>query len=112
MVRFSNAAPQRLIYLGGTLSLRRSHCSVTHQQLIANYALEAFLEPGEVGAPPVERAGEFVQKSLRSDQSVQDTVAQGVDFRFEGEQMVGSALVFEDVVIHMAFLAVDSSHID
>jgi hypothetical protein len=29
---------------------------------------------------------------------------QGLDYRFEGKDKVGSALVFDDIIIHMAFL--------
>jgi len=37
---------------------------------------------------------------------VSDFLKQGWDYRFEGEDRVGSALVFDDTIIHMAFFKI------
>ena len=53
-------------------------------------------------ARSIEEAGQCKEEKFKS-------VGHGWDHRFEGKGMVGSALVHEEKVIHMAFFSADES---
>lgn len=52
---------------------------------------------------PRDKADEFLKKIIRCKEQKFDSVGYGQDYRYEGRKMVGSALVHEGNVIHMAF---------
>ena len=55
----------------------------------------------------VEKAREFVEEAGQCKEEKFKSVGHGWDHRFEGKGMVGSALVHEENVIHMAFFKMD-----
>jgi hypothetical protein len=86
-------------------------------KLIKSYAMEAWLESrkkGKAGDAKGESKGElavdqaqdkakaFLTFIERSGQKTYDSIGMGQDVRFDGEGIVGSALVVDDKLIHMA----------
>ncbi|MFC1974867.1 ARPP-1 family domain-containing protein [Chloroflexota bacterium] len=75
-----------------------------HAQFVKSYAMEALLEKDdEAEAGPVDKAETFLQEAQRTQESRFEAVGQGHDYRFEGENVMGSALVHDGHVIHLAF---------
>ena len=58
-------------------------------------------EKGETGSVDVGRA--FIEKTRQCKEEKFKSVGHGWDHRFEGPGIVGSALVHQEKVIHMAF---------
>ena len=52
---------------------------------------------------PMEEAKKFLQEMKDCKEDKYPSAGQGMDYRFEGEDKVGSALVYLEKVIHMAF---------
>ena len=75
-----------------------------HPQLIKSYAMEAILGKKEPGESVTKAMGlEFFEKVQRSKEQQFDGVGLGRDYRYEIEDVFGSALVFNQRVIHLAF---------
>ena len=65
--------------------------------------------PGETGKGkenPLETAQAFLADILKCQEQKYDSVGHGTDYRYEGGKIVGSALIHEDTVIHMAFFRI------
>jgi hypothetical protein len=81
-----------------------------HTKLIKSYAIDAILQSnGDFDEPSVGDAKALLQEVQNCDESIYPSVGQGYDYRFEGESVVGSALVFNESVIHLAFFKLDKS---
>ena len=52
------------------------------------------------------KRGEFLERILACTEQPFDSVGYGRDYRYEGRKIVGSALVHEGNVIHMAFFQI------
>ena len=50
-----------------------------------------------------ETAGKFMEEIKECQEKKYASLGQGWDYRFEGKDKVGSALVFDDIIIHIAF---------
>jgi len=81
-------------------------------KLIKSYAMEAWLESRKPGAKIDARNGEDTPKAKAfllsvegCEQKMYDSVGLGRDVRFNGTGVVGSALMVEDKLIHMAIFA-------
>jgi hypothetical protein len=73
-------------------------------KLFKSYALEASLkESGDTWKTSVEEAEEFLETAAEAPHTTHDSVGYGTDYRFSTEELVGSALVVDDTVIHTAF---------
>ena len=80
---------------------------VLHPKLIRSYVMDALTEkPARVKEPPKEKADAFLKKIFECTEQRFDSVGYGQDYRYEGKKIVGSALVHENMVIHMAFFQV------
>jgi len=78
-----------------------------HPKLIRSYVMDALTEKPQKGSkPPHEKAEAFLKRIIQCTEQRFDSVGYGWDFRYEGKKIVGSALVHEDTVIHMAFFQV------
>jgi hypothetical protein len=55
---------------------------------------------------PGKKADAFLKKILQCTEQKFDSVGYGQDYRYEGKKIVGSALVHENTVIHMAFFQI------
>jgi len=79
-----------------------------HEKLIKSYALEAllnekFYDPNEISDKEVRsKAVDFFKHVLECREKKYKSVGYGYDYRFEDDEVAGSALVHESVV-HMAF---------
>ncbi len=83
---------------------------IIHPKLVKSYAMDALLEKRkDHEAPSSERARAFLEEARLCNETKFKSVGHGWDHRFENKHMVGSALVHEDQVIHLAFFEVDES---
>lgn len=75
-----------------------------HPQLIKSYAMEAILGKKEPGGSVTKAMGQALFEKVKHSQERQFAgVGLGRDYRYEIEDVFGSALVFNDRVIHLAF---------
>lgn len=78
-----------------------------HPKLIRSYVMDALTEKPKRGKEtPGQKADAFLKKILQCTEQTFDSVGYGRDYRYEGKKIVGSALVHENVVIHIAFFQV------
>ncbi len=91
-------------------------------KLIKSYAMEAMLVTerrrrgrGKGGAekalakPTAEEARMFLKLAAACEEKKYESVGLGWSFRYAGPGVVGSALAFNDKVVHMAFFSVDEA---
>lgn len=75
-----------------------------HGNIIKSYALEAILsEDSKQGKNILDQARHFLDVTRKTDESRHKSLGYGYDHRFEGKGVVGSSLIYNDVVIHTAF---------
>jgi hypothetical protein len=106
---------------------REAAFSLLYPKLIKSYAMEAWIEgrqekkkqnkePAQAEAVAGEedpKAREFLAAVAESSGKAYDSVGMGQDFRFDGKGIVGSALVVDEKLVHMAFFgATDSQKIE
>ena len=83
-----------------------------HQKILKSYALEAMLNEGGEGEGTFngpERARSFLDDVRLSVDDKHKSVGYGWDHRLEGPQIVGSALTYQDQVIHTAFFQMEEN---
>jgi hypothetical protein len=81
---------------------------VLHPKLVKSYAMDALLQQREEGGNgSVGNGKAFIEEAGQCKEEKFKSVGHGWDHRFEGNGMVGSALVHEENVIHMAFFKMD-----
>jgi hypothetical protein len=104
-----------LVFLGGEVagldfvSHERAY-SLLHDKLAKSYAMEAVLENAEnAPTPDPAKAKAFLDEVEACSEKKYESVGKGWDYRFEGQLMVGSGLVAEEKVIHLAFFRVTES---
>ena len=91
-------------------------------KLIKSYAMEAMLlterrkrgrdKGGDAKAlaiPTADGAREFLKRAVGSEEKKYESVGLGWSYRYAGPGIVGSALAFNDKVVHMAFFGVDEA---
>jgi hypothetical protein len=91
-------------------------------KLIKSYAMEAMLVTerrkrgrGKGGAekapakPSADEAREFLRKAAACEEKKYESIGLGWSYRYAGPGVVGSALAFNDKVVHMAFFSIDES---
>ena len=90
-------------------------------KLIKSYAMEAMLltERRKRGrgkgagkspaVPAADAAREFLKRAAASDEKKYESVGLGWSYRYAGPGIVGSALAFNDKIVHMAFFSVDEA---
>jgi hypothetical protein len=91
-------------------------------KLVKSYAMEAiFLREGrkagrgkgEAGKgsakPGPDEAREFLKRAAACEEKKYESVGQGWSYRFSAPGVVGSALTFNEKVVHMAFFSVDEA---
>ena len=99
------------VFVGGEVAgwdmlSRESAFEVIFPKLVKSYAMDAVLEKGKKKGSskrPGEEAKRFLQEIKDCTEKKYPSSGQGWDYRFEGKDKVGSALVYSDKVIHMAF---------
>ncbi len=91
------------------LSLETAY-SLLHPKLVKSYAMEALMQKAPKNEKPgADKAKEFLKEVSRCKEKKYKSVGKGDDHRFEGKQLVGSALKFQKKVIHMAFFSITES---
>ena len=80
---------------------------VIYPKLVRSYLMDAILEkPGKGKTDIHEKAESFMSKISTCTEKRYDSVGHGQDYRYEGKKIVGSALIHENTVIHMAFFGI------
>jgi hypothetical protein len=104
-----------MVFINGTivgfdiLSRPAAYASL-HKKLLKSYAMEALLERKKhFPEPTTDVAKHFLQSITASEEKKYQSTGLGWDYRFEAQGKVGSALVNDDNVIHMAFFTIDES---
>ena len=81
-----------------------------HKKLVKSCAVEALLDRKKKTIKPIDAIAKgFLQDVMACKDTVHKSVGLGWDFRFEGKGKIGSALVHEDKVVHMAFFTLAES---
>lgn len=81
-----------------------------HPKLAKSYAMDAILQQGgKADNGSVEKARRFIEDTRQCKEERFKSVGHGWDHRFEGSGVVGSALVHQEKVIHMAFFGITES---
>ena len=99
--------------------------SKIHSKLIKSYCIDALRkelsrknknaekspdskkEQNEMPIASIERAKYFLEEAKLCNESCFKSAGLGDDYRYEGQFIIGSALFFNDTVIHMAFFKND-----
>ena len=80
---------------------------VLHPKLIRSYVMDALTEKPVKGKEASQGIAEtFLKEVLDCSENPFDSIGYGKDYRYEGKKIVGSALVHENTVIHMAFFQI------
>ncbi len=75
-----------------------------HPKLLKSYAIEAMVKPEtSVATPTLDLAIAFLKLATSGTIQSYASVGLGQDYRCEGPHFVGSALIVEEQVIHLAF---------
>ncbi len=78
-----------------------------HPKLIRSYVMDALTEKPVKGEHDYRQVADaFLARILECEEQQFASVGYGNDYRYEGKKIVGSALVHENAVIHMAFFQV------
>jgi hypothetical protein len=84
--------------------------ALLHPKLVKSYAMEALMQKTSKNEKPSsDKAKEFLKGVSQCKEKKYKSVGKGDDHRFEGNQLVGSALKFQKKVIHMAFFSITES---
>jgi hypothetical protein len=96
--------------IGLDLISRKSAYRILHPKLVKSYALEAILQKKEKAASSKnDKTIAFIKDIAACSEKKYESIGNGWDYRFEGKQVVGSALVYRKKVIHMAFFRITES---
>lgn len=91
------------------LSLESAY-EIIHPKLVKSYAMDALLARSRGESQlSTDNARYFIEEAARCEEKRFKSVGHGWDHRFEGKGMVGSSLVYQEKVIHLAFFEVDES---
>jgi hypothetical protein len=78
-----------------------------YSKLIKSYAMDAMLQKSPENVPAtLEKAQAFLKGITECTVQHYPSVGYGEDYRFEGTKRVGSGLVAEEAVIHLAFFQI------
>ncbi|WP_414469250.1 ARPP-1 family domain-containing protein [Methanobacterium sp. ACI-7] len=89
-----------------------------HKKLINSYALDAMVQDSSKNLESdvtVEMTNKFLKKIIKSEQTKNESVGYGFDYRFTSSSFIGSSLIHEDEVIHASFfksLEIEDEEID
>ncbi len=76
---------------------------VLHPKLVKSYIMDAILEKPSRTKVAAMAAEKFLHDIGTCEVQKFPSVGYGEDYRFQGKYITGSALIYEDVAIHMAF---------
>ena len=81
--------------------------ALLHAKLIRSYATEAIYSKEKSGSATTEQAMKFIKEAALCTFERYPSVGLGEDYRFVGNEMIGSALVVNGSVVHCAFFRRD-----
>jgi len=91
---------------GGDILSRAAALAMVFPKLVKSYAMDALIKEQDkiiLSQNPIEEARRFLEEIKNCRQEKYPSPGMGDDYRFEGQDKVGSALVVEQQVIHLAF---------
>lgn len=72
--------------------------------------MDALLQKKKNGdGASIDKAKSFIEEATQCEEKKYESIGHGWDHRFEGKTIVGSSLVYQDKVIHMAFFSIDEA---
>ncbi|MGB7968480.1 MAG: DUF6569 family protein [Methanobacterium sp.] len=75
-----------------------------HEKLIKSYALDSMVQDKNIKFNiNIDMVHEFIKEILKSDESKNESVGYGLDYRFASKLYTGSSLVYKNEVIHVSF---------
>jgi hypothetical protein len=81
---------------------------IIHPKLVKSYAMDALLSRSDKnGEPSIDKARSFIGEAAQCEEKKFKSIGHGWDHRFEGKDLVGSSLVHQEKVIHLAFFKMD-----
>ena len=97
-----------LIFINGEVAgldivSRGSAYMTLHPKLIKSYAIESLEKRRMRTKPSVEKARAFLAEAAHCVEEKYPSIGYGWNYRYEGERVVGAALVYQDRVIHASF---------
>jgi len=96
--------------MGMDLLSRRQAYREVHSRLLGSYVMELLTGPEvQIGAPDEKLARVFLERAFSGDTDAYPSAGLGEDVRIRGNGVCGSALVHEQVCIHAALFAQDTS---
>ena len=93
--------------IGLDMVSRKQAFEILHPKLINSYVMDALtVKQIEGKEASREKADAFLNKILQCKENTFASVGYGKDYRYEGQKIVGSALVHDSTVIHAAFFQI------
>lgn len=85
-----------------------------HEKLIKSYALEALLIPSYDKSleNAKKSARNFINQIVHSNWEKHKSLGEGWDYRFESNQILGSALIYQDNLVHGAFFPREDKNVN
>ncbi|UTB32300.1 MAG: hypothetical protein NKF70_12510 [Methanobacterium sp. ERen5] len=83
----------------------KSAYKVLHKKLVESYAMDSMLQDNKKTSTNInlEAAHKFIEGISCCDESKNESVGYGFDHRFASDLYIGSALVFNNELIHASF---------
>jgi len=103
-----------LVFIDGKISgcdivSLESAYEVYHEKLVRSYAMDAYLVKKKSEEKDIlEKGRAFLNEAGNCTGEKFKSVGHGWDYRFEGESIVGSALVYRNQVIHLALFRAEN----
>jgi len=96
--------------VGLDLVSRATAFRLLHSKLVRSYVMDALTElPKKTKAVAGDKTGAFLEEIQQCQEQQFESVGYGVDCRYEGKKIVGSVLLHENTVVHMAFFSISRS---
>jgi len=96
--------------IGMDIISKKEAFALLHSKLVKSYVMDALTEMPKKGKDAgMMKAADFLKKIPVCGESAFDSVGYGRDYRYGGEGLVGSALVHEGTVIHLAFFQISKA---
>jgi hypothetical protein len=94
------------------VSLQKAY-KIYHGKMVRSYAMEASLSRRPANKPvSAETANGFISHLENCSEHKHKSIGLGWDFRYEGTNIVGSALIYNDTVVHTAFFSLGNERTD
>ncbi|RKY83500.1 hypothetical protein DRQ09_09975 [candidate division KSB1 bacterium] len=76
---------------------------VLHPKLVKSYAMDAMMRnEKENNGEPMKKAKDFLDNAAKCEDKKYKSIGNGWDYRLEGKNIVGSALLYKETVVHIS----------